>query len=455
MHRSAGALGLSRLQEREREGEPTMQLRSFMVQGFKNFRQPVVLDDLGPINVIHGPNNVGKSNLLQAMELFFFLIGQQTDMGVPLQQIFPIAEETLKEGGFPRTEIFSLDAPAPIVIAAEVDVVDEDFTRAGLAPIALPVNRVSFALELRWLGTRADYTIRRFQIADGRDFQVVNRSHEENMELSALAFLLAQSMRPSEHVAYPRFGVLGVHRSYHSDLALALYDAKESTDIDMSRRWGRFVDAMSEFGDILGEGLFVAIYKRKEKEAALMWQTGQARIPLELLGSGVQQLAAMFAMLLVAGSTLVGIEEPELNLRYTHQLRLREVLAKLVGGGGGLDQIFITSHSDAFESGTHFYYMQPTLDGPRVEKRGVEVARASLGLINESAPINPNAALCYISSEGVVRVPERIRKELGLPHGGGIVFLQHRDTNMIEVMSGETFAERYEPKRDEGDGEHT
>ena len=47
-----------------------MKLRSFSVQGFKNFEQEVRLDELGDINVIHGENNVGKSNLLQAIDLF-------------------------------------------------------------------------------------------------------------------------------------------------------------------------------------------------------------------------------------------------------------------------------------------------------------------------------------------------------------------------------------------------
>lgn len=170
----------------------------------------------------------------------------------------------------------------------------------------------------------------------------------------------------------------------------------------------------------------------------------RARIPLHLLGSGVQQLAILLGSLLVFGSTLVGVEEPELNLRYTLQLRLREVLADLVGVPGGLDQLFLTSHSDAFEAGAHFYHMEPTPDGPRVERRRVEEARVALGITGEGGLPDPNAALCYLSTEGVVRVPERIRRTIGLPNGGGVVFLE-RD-GAVEVMSDETFADRFEPK---------
>jgi AAA15 family ATPase/GTPase len=51
-----------------------MRLSSFRVRGFKNLTREVVLEDLGPVNVLHGPNNVGKSNVLQAMQMFFRLL---------------------------------------------------------------------------------------------------------------------------------------------------------------------------------------------------------------------------------------------------------------------------------------------------------------------------------------------------------------------------------------------
>ncbi|MBK6534710.1 MAG: AAA family ATPase [Deltaproteobacteria bacterium] len=52
-----------------------MKIERFEVKGFKNLRQSAVLDELAGVNVIHGENNIGKSNLLQAMDLFFWLLG--------------------------------------------------------------------------------------------------------------------------------------------------------------------------------------------------------------------------------------------------------------------------------------------------------------------------------------------------------------------------------------------
>lgn len=429
-----------------------MQLRSFKVQGFKNFRQPVVLEDLGGINVIHGPNNVGKSNLLQAIELFFVLVGERDAMGVPFERVIQLDDDWLTKHGFPRAEIFNLEAPGPIVLEAEVEAGPQDLDRAGLSVGTLPLNQLRVAIELRWMGVHSVYTVLRFEATDGRDLAAagLSRTGPELADSSAISALLSYSFRISAG-ANRRFARVPSDRTEDAALALALYDAKESADLEESRRWGRFVEAMDAFKDILGEGAFVAIYDRRAGRASLAYQTAHARIPMRLLGSGVQQLATVLGTLFMTGGTVVGIEEPELNLRYTLQLRLREVLTRIIGVPGGLDQLFLTSHSDAFEVGSHFYYMAPTPDGPRVEKRRVEEARAAIGLTVEGTLPDPNAVLCYLSTEGVVRVPERIRRVLGLPNGGGVVFLEHKGE--VEVMSDESFADRFEPKAAEKDDE--
>lgn len=431
-----------------------MQLRSFRVQGFKNFRQPVVLEDLGPINVIHGPNNVGKSNLLQAIELFFFLMGLDHDMGVgfptlPMQTIQRLSDETLAQSGLLRTDIFNLEAPAPIQLEAVLVTEPAQLRGVGIDPDVLPLEQVRIVVELRWMGNHVSYTVLRFETKDGKDYVTATKTIPEATTLATFAKLVAFTPRSSS-AAEIRLARIPVERLPGPELALALYDARDSTELDLSRRWGRFVKAMSAFADILGEGQFVVAYDRKSKLAQLLYETASARTPLRLLGSGVQQLAGLLGTVLVSGATIAGIEEPELNLRYPLQLRLREVLSGLVGGPGGLDQLFITSHSDAFEAGPHFYFLETTPDGPRVEKLRVEGARAALGITTEGTLPDPNAVLCYLSIDGVVRVPERIRNVIGLPKGGGVVFVGQ--SGSAEMMSDDTFADRFEPKSNgEGD----
>src|SRR5580700_3644751 len=110
-----------------------MLLRRFSVQGYKNLQQPIVLDDLGPINVIHGPNNVGKSNLLQAIDLLFRCLLKRG-----------------KEGELPADRLlFHLERPAPIVLGAIVDVRPEEFAAAGLPP-SLAAATIDVEVRLQW-----------------------------------------------------------------------------------------------------------------------------------------------------------------------------------------------------------------------------------------------------------------------------------------------------------------
>lgn len=78
--------------------------------------------------------------------------------------------------------------------------------------------------------------------------------------------------------------------------------------------------------------------------------------------------------MLVSDANFIAIEEPELNLRYTLQLRLRDILSEIVKSKVGPQQIFLTSHSPAFEYGEHFYAMKATNDGPIIEHMPIKQA---------------------------------------------------------------------------------
>jgi len=68
--------------------------------------------------------------------------------------------------------------------------------------------------------------------------------------------------------------------------------------------------------------------------------------------------------LLVSDADFIAIEEPELNLRFSLQLRLRDILEEIVKAPVGPQQIFLTSHSPALKFGKHFYAMKVTDEGP-------------------------------------------------------------------------------------------
>jgi len=52
--------------------------------------------------------------------------------------------------------------------------------------------------------------------------------------------------------------------------------------------------------------------------------------------------------------------------------------------------------------------------------------------------------LCYVSTDGLVKLPERIRKRLNLEQGGGIVLLERKDTGHVELITDNQFDDLFE-----------
>ncbi len=402
-----------------------MRLTSFRVRGFKNLTEWVKLEDLAEINVIHGPNNVGKSNLLQAMQLFFRLLAQIDEKLRQQQGERPLSEGDRKALGFERNELFNLSQPGmPIELSGLIQL-DGGQLPGGSAEIDLVVT---------WIGPQVQFKLERFFL-NGRDGR--------NDDAWPLAVEFARSATRRlipEHGGISRFAYVPSLRPIDYQLALELYDAKESTDPESVQRWSRFVDAMKRFSDVLGEGSFVAIYERKIERANLLLDTGDMRVLLEHLGSGIQQVAMLVGHLLMTKADIVAVEEPEQNLKFDLQERLHDLFASIVGKPGGPTQLFLTSHSPAFESGDHFYYLKPGRTGPVIEKRDKALAMTSVGYRTEVADLPPGATLSYVSTDGVVRLHRSVMESIGLPNGGGVMFLD--GDRSVEMMSNDRFIER-------------
>ncbi len=440
-----------------------MRIKCFAVSGFKNFTQEVVLDDMGEICVIHGENNVGKSNLLEAMQLFFGLLSEDSIKNGDSKQL----TEILKQLGFELRNILNLVQPIPIVLQAIF----------SLNPIEIKnkAEELSFVPLLQSSETQPheiliEIKINHSQIRTNIDFQLENSLRTifevESSFLDAVVLAaISDTFSPLTQKVYDNFILIGTDRRISIDeadtvreiipqpLRLALYDIKESFEPMIAKRWKLFVKTMSRFNDILGEGEFVALYDRHANKADLVFDTGDKRIPVNLLGSGIQQVVALIARLLVSNATFVAIEEPELNLRYTLQLRLYEVFKEIVADPAGVNQIFLTSHSPAFEHGEHFYHMHTSEHGVTVEKRPISQARMATGMNCDDSLTGKNAPYSYVTSEGLVRLPEHLLKDLNIPYGGGIFILKRKDNEHVELLTDEQYFNLFE-STDEEASEH-
>jgi AAA domain, putative AbiEii toxin, Type IV TA system len=433
-----------------------MRLQRFEVQGYKNLRQRVVLEDLGAINVIHGENNVGKSNLLQAIGLFFRVLSHmsQQRLEVGAKRVWHCPVNEWNAIGFPATEIFDLEAPsrpAPIELGAQVLLDDEEVRELGIADetrhadielhISRDFDRIAVRVPVVHLGEQDVPGGGLDEMAKGL-VTLLSRRHLAQVDdiVDRFAFLSTDRRLWDERGEAAR-DLVPAH------LLLQLYDARESMEPERYRRWELFTETMGRFSDILGKGSFIALFHRQPEpgRARLAWQTEHARIPVELMGSGVQQIVAIVARLMMSDATIVAIEEPELNLRFGLQRRLYERFEDITASDTGPRQIFLTSHSPAFESGAFFYGMRATPEGPVVERRPASEApiftEHALGDDVEVYMHARNAVPAWVSSDGVVQLSPRIRAELGIERGGGVVMWKRSAHPYVELLTDEQFLE--------------
>jgi len=432
-----------------------MHLKQFSVKGFKNFRQKIILEEMGAICVIHGENNIGKSNVLEAMQLFFQLLKVQYQQ---TQSRFELSFSEIKQLGIIADEIFNLENPGAIELNAIFEIEANELKNAGIEEL-LPTSIVQINQRLKPIYGTFDYQLTQF--ADGTN--ITDANNEQQSYAKQIAKFIAQSILPLKaENADNRFILIGTDRHISEkereakrgmmpqSLCLQLYDAKESREIVYRNRWKLIVRTLQKFNDILGDGEFTVLFDRNTGHAELGFESPSSVLtPIEMLGSGIQQAVALIARLLMSRATFVAIEEPELNLRYTLQLRLREVLYEIVKSNVGPQQIFLTSHSPAFEYGEHFYAMRTTSNGPIIERRGTRGAESftqHYAITSLPTADKRKAALCYVSNEGLVQLPERIRQLLGIEQGGGIMLLDD-ENGQVELLSDEKFYDLVEPRQ--------
>jgi hypothetical protein len=390
-----------------------MRIEKFRVQGYKNLTDELVMDGLRGYNVIHGVNNIGKSNLLEAMSLLMQPSKTLSKDATPL-----IGKYEMKIEGF----IPGLFKP----------LTDSDLTPFPPWQKDEVTQNLAYWKENRWCFVK--------------DQKSLNGSHFTGLSSHTSERLGAQRTGPMTNERFMLIPVsralnekLVINQERESTLALEMYDAQQSEDISNVKRWRAFVDAMKDFQDITGPGEFVATYQRATDEAQLMFEMHDARIPFRLLGTGMQQIVQLLGMILMSNASIIAIEEPELNLRWALQTRLAGTLRRLLGKpDAGIDQFFITTHSPAFSDEPDFWLMRKGEHGPIIERRPSRDLPLVLNDNLEELPSLPKHEIdAWLTPEGVVKVPKFVQAQLHLEHGGALIF---RDAPDGVLMQNETIA---------------
>lgn len=468
-----------------------MRLEWFEVSGFKNLRDRVELQDIGPLAILHGENGIGKSNLLEAIAAFFeALAGNQGDLRGSLlstQLLQSVAKDSLPGGlpdslggggavfttliGQPVRELFNLTDRAPIRFAARFEITEADLVRwgyraleqaAGRPLIAGRVGKHQVALQLRELdGKSAALSL------DDNSWQLEQAGHQSTVtlrDIPDLFFVLAQfrpvALIPTTRLPLPAMGRDGTepnpysHRDLiPSELCLALHDSAAADEPAQREAWGRFVEAMKPFADLVG-GTIEAEFDRKKRRARLSVRREDRKLGSHLLGAGIQQLISLIGLLVIHPAPILLLEEPELNLRHPLALRLRDAM-KALAQGDNAKQIILSTHSIAFEDekpadGAFFYALERIGDKVLVRQR--PQSQAAQFTENEpvmSPPPGKHSRRCWVNADGLLEVPERVRTQLRLLGGGSVFFLSDKDTGFVQMLNQSQFMDKVAPGADD------
>jgi hypothetical protein len=339
-----------------------MRIDSIRVKGFRNFRQSVTLDELADINVLHGENNTGKSNLVDAIELAFALLGDLAMHQWPDRQM----EKLLGLRPIDVLPVEAQEGSVEIVLRVSLDPAEGEHIADTTGTLAL---RSGGSVELELLLARSAGTFRwnsSVRPSYGRSTDaVVARTIKRGAppyKDDSCAFLSMPSLRSAYGGAEGRDAV-------PQETLAALLDSHDARDAKEHRLWQRFSDVVvAGLREHLGEGQVRPRYEPRTERVALELHSPNGAVPIERLGGGVQRVIAMAGSLLVSKAQIVAIEEPEADLHHALQLRLRDIFKRIIADELGPKQLLLVSHSPVFVATSHGYLLRSTTNGPRIER---------------------------------------------------------------------------------------
>lgn len=448
-----------------------MKLTSFSVKGFKNFRDEVTLEGLGDINILHGENNVGKSNLMEAL-LLALELAKGAFKPSPAQDVLLFQNgqtEKLPSWCLDRAERvpfqwFYLQGQEPITLTLRIALeiselvllerdcpIESDDPRLQTAIFARGKKTGFYEQSMEWpqpLLLELVQVLSRTEIVSRRSCRLLEKDLKpiehgplltlqlpNGSGLSTLGVSLIRADRRGTEPVEAGGQWLSRPSLFPQGLLKELRRCEESVEEPVHQKWELFERQVCAFSQFKIEALRVLM--DNDGKHALAATREKRRYVIEDLGTGVQQLAALMGNIALKAAPILLLEEPELNLRYDLQLELREMLQQLVRLEGGPRQLFITSHSPAFET-DHDFYLLELRDGVPVIRRTPASERLKVThteALSQALPDRPEVNSAYVTREGLVRVPTRILEKLELGSGGGVKFLFNEKSGYVELLT--------------------
>lgn len=307
-----------------------MKISSFRVVNYRSLRE-LSLENLGNLNVLVGRNSAGKSNILEAMNLFF-------------SEFEPVKGATSGLDEY----LWTKGSTRPIVFDVALDFIGEGLSGLSGEDQAF-LNSVLGASPSTTLKiTRSLIDVQGAWKTDSIEWGTVSLVKDDVPQLSPDLKIdtpaLDRILRILSTIVKNRFRLVGASRdarggdrfratSLDDIVQSRLWVLQQSTSSPDEERYAAFESAFTE----------ITSFRLDPAQAQLMIKKESRRFPLTREGGGVQgTINLLYAMLLETdGSTIVGVEHPE-NRCHPGLLRRLSIELEKVSQGR---QIFISTHS--------------------------------------------------------------------------------------------------------------
>ncbi len=376
-----------------------MKIESIHIKGFKSIKD-LKIEGLSDINVFFGQNNVGKSNILEALRLWYFVVSNSAQLdwreihrqfhpplfvlndhtNIRLQISFRIEPDEVS-AGFPR-ELQGQEAR----IVTDIEIEPRDYKLSAQA--YFPKKEKKFNLEL---GTLRSLTPSFHLVEANRRLQLERMDKQNGL------------------------GIIGYH-----NIKQALFYAHNSLDMQQKKRLSAIRQILTNTPFSLGE-LDVAL-DPNSNEISIGFVRREGRLPIESMGSGTQQLLLMLGQIFLNDYPVIALEEPEMNLSPQYQSLLLDTLRQLMQDPAvKLNQLFISTHSPHLEFQENFFHVFLDEHGYTQVEQATKTQHAQHFAI---IPTGPDTG-ARLNSLNQVKLYEGLIDDLALKWGDAVYFLRN------------------------------
>ena len=369
------------------------------IENFRSIKQLLLKGLDKPHVVIEGPNDVGKSNILHALDLAFstlpILLREAAGRGPSIPGEPSEYPDWVKDW---QNLFWHGENAFRISLGIRFEASD------GARSWTPAPNQV-IDYTLRW--TRDGGTIKRhLKLSPTQPLW----PHEV---LEGMAWSLAPAFRLVTTRREPGTETLHLNRNtpwesqvrwHGSNLKQLLFLYKNSPDLEVQERFEQLRAAVRD--PELGIGI-VNVSVQSDQKINVRTRQNRLELDLEERGTGIQQLLTLLALALCHRGKILAIEEPEMNLSEPNQRLLWKKLREFTGEAGPMDQVFVTSHSRVFEEEAERIVVSRDVESG-TDARWAAPAPAKMQADEESLPVTRGG--------GVTLSPE-VLKQLGIQEG--------------------------------------